>query len=150
MGISRVLQLFFLSNNNCSWSHISLLWSIVPPFNLRTFFSSIHIHDFDFIVQGNVRAAQIPIISTSLLEQLTAILYVCDSYLQSFVALRHWSTPGDVSNPFQMVIHSDRRPSAQHVDRYNGPQASEIASIIPELNMVSLVDRMLSSVAREI
>ena len=30
-----------------------------------------------------------------------------------------------------MVLHADRRPRHEHVRRYNDPEASEVAALIP-------------------
>lgn len=84
----------------------------------------------DFVTQGDMRAAHMPNLHPGLLAQLTSMLHECNSYVQSFSALRDWATPVNAPNLYRMIIHSDKRPASEHFCRYNGLSTSEIAAII--------------------
>lgn len=58
------------------------------------------------------------------------MLHEDNSCVQNSVAVRDWATPVDTPNSYRMIIHSNRRPSAEHVSRYSRPQSSESAAII--------------------
>ncbi|CDF36122.1 unnamed protein product [Chondrus crispus] len=69
----------------------------------------------------------------ALMTQLTHMLHECNPYVQTFLCMREWAQSPQNNCPatYQMVIHGDRRPSHEHVRRYNGPEASEVAALIP-------------------
>lgn len=47
------------------------------------------------------------------------------------MTLRDWAFAENRPDDYTMVIHAEKRPAAEHVRRYNGPTASEVAAIIP-------------------
>lgn len=61
--------------------------------------------------------------------QLTEMLHDCKLHVQLFSALQNWATLVSAPTPHCMIVHSDRRPATEHVCRYDGPQASEVAAI---------------------
>ncbi|CDF37673.1 unnamed protein product [Chondrus crispus] len=69
----------------------------------------------------------------ALMTQLTHMLHECNPYVQTFLCMREWAQSPHNNCPatYQMVIHADRRPSHEHVRRYNGPEVSEVAALIP-------------------
>lgn len=71
-------------------------------------------------------------IRVALLFQLAIILKNNNVYVQSLVSLCDKAIFPAAPNNFQKAIHSNRRPSNEHVCRCNGTQASEIAAIILE------------------
>lgn len=93
------------------------LGALVLPCNLCSSFLSVYIHDTDYSKQRNAHAEQMPNLSASLLQQLTAILHDFNPYVESFVALRDWATTIYAPSPFYMVIHSDRHPTTRQVRR---------------------------------
>lgn len=51
--------------------------------------------------------------------------------MRTFVSLREWATPADASNEVRTIIRKDRRPIADQVRQYNGPEALGVAATIP-------------------
>lgn len=105
--------------------------AMISSENLRPCFLSVHNHDTDYVDQNNIRKAQMPNHSSTLLHQLTAMLHASSHYLHYFVALWDWVTPVDAPSPCQMIIQSDSRPSGEHACLYGKPQTSEITAVIP-------------------
>ena len=56
-----------------------------------------------------------------------------NTYARTFQLLREWVREDDGVGltRFQMVIHADRRPEGEHLRRYNAPESSEVAALIP-------------------
>lgn len=71
--------------------------------------------------------------NASLLEQLTATLYDCNDYRQSFVTLRDCATLFDALTEFRMVIHCNRRRTADNLRVLNRPNDLKIAAAVPEV-----------------
>ncbi|CDF40386.1 ATP dependant DNA helicase [Chondrus crispus] len=97
-------------------------------------FASVYIHDTDYGTQTRTRLGGASTrLEDTLLMQLTHMLHECNPYVQSVLSMREWaqSPQPNTLAPYQMVIHADRRPSHEHVRRYNGPEASEVAALIP-------------------
>ena len=67
------------------------------------------------------------------MTQLTHMLHECNPYVQTFLCMREWAQSPHNNTPdsYQIVIYADRGPSNEHVRRYNGPEASEVAALIP-------------------
>ncbi|CDF36554.1 unnamed protein product [Chondrus crispus] len=82
-------------------------------------YASVYIQDTDYATQTRTRLGNSTRLEEALTTQLTHMLHECNPYVQTFLSA------------YQMVIHADRRPSYEHVRRYNGPEASEVAALIP-------------------
>ena len=67
------------------------------------------------------------------MTQLTHMLHECNPYVQTFPCMREWAQFAHNNTPaaYQMFVHADCRPSHEHVRRHNGPEASEVAALIP-------------------
>lgn len=78
------------------------------------------------------------------LQQFTVMRHDYNSYNQYFLIL-HWATPVESFDNYQMLVHVNKKPSQEHVRRYNGPHSSKIAAIIPasEDGFVSQQDNAL-------
>ena len=94
---------------------------------------SVYIHDTDYVTQTRTRLGSSRRLEEALMTQLTHMLHECNPYVQKFLCMREWAQSAHNNTPaaYQMVIHADRRPSHEHVRRYNGPEASEVAAFIP-------------------
>ena len=70
-----------------------------------------------------------------------------NSYIQSFQQLREWAQSNNGPAEYRMVIHADRRPTTGHARRYNRPESSEVAALIPgpENGMVGNRDIVVSA-----
>lgn len=66
-------------------------------------------------------------------------------YLQSFELLGDWALSNDALTDHQMVIHSNRLPTNEHVRRCDRPQNSEVAAIVLEAEdgIISTQDNVL-------
>ncbi|CDF33944.1 ATP dependant DNA helicase PIF1 [Chondrus crispus] len=96
-------------------------------------YASVYIHDTDYATQTRTRLENSRRLEEALMTQLTHMLHECNLYVQTFLCMREWAQSPHNKTPasYQMVIHADRRPSHEHVRRYNGPEASEVAALIP-------------------
>ncbi|CDF40970.1 ATP dependant DNA helicase PIF1 [Chondrus crispus] len=96
-------------------------------------YASVYIHDTDYATQTRTRLGTSRQLEEALMTQLTHMLHECNPYVQTFLCMREWAQSPHNNCPatYQMVIHADRRPSHEHVRRYNGPEASEVAALIP-------------------
>ncbi|CDF38639.1 unnamed protein product [Chondrus crispus] len=96
-------------------------------------YASVYIHDTDYATQTRTRLGTSRQLEEALMTQLTHMLHECNPYVQTFLCMREWAQSPQNNCPatYQMVIHADRRPSHEHVRRYNGPEASEVAALIP-------------------
>ncbi|CDF32173.1 unnamed protein product [Chondrus crispus] len=96
-------------------------------------YASVYIHDTDYATQTHTRLGTSRQLEEALMTQLTHMLHECNPYVQTFLCMREWAQSPQNNCPatYQMVIHADRRPSHEHVRRYNGPEASEVAALIP-------------------
>ncbi len=113
------------------WLWSSQYWSLTPPEGVRPSFLSVYIYDTDFAAQSETRAQNVPRVDPALLTQLAEMLSQCYTYIQTFSSLQelaHAEGPGD---NYEIVIHADKRPAAEHERRYNGPSCSEAAAFIP-------------------
>ncbi|CDF40383.1 ATP dependant DNA helcase [Chondrus crispus] len=95
--------------------------------------ASVYIHDTDYATQTRTRLGNSRQLEEALMTQLTYMLHECNPYVQTFLCMREWAQSPHNNSPatYQMVIHADRRPSHEYVRRYNGPEASEVAALIP-------------------
>ncbi|CDF37017.1 ATP dependant DNA helicase [Chondrus crispus] len=85
-------------------------------------FASVYIHDTDYGTQTRTRLGGASTrLEDTLLMQLTHMLHECNPYVQTVLSMREWaqSPQPNTPAPYQMVIHADRRPSHEHVRRYN-------------------------------
>lgn len=108
--------------------------ALLPSQGRSPAFASVYIHDTDYATQSRTRLNAAPQLDEALLAELAEMLHGRNPYVQTFLSMREWATSDDGANapaPYQMVIHADRRPSNEHVRRYNGPEASEVAVLIP-------------------
>ncbi|CDF38180.1 ATP dependant DNA helicase PIF1 [Chondrus crispus] len=96
-------------------------------------YGPVYIHDTDYATQTRTRLGNSTRLEEALMTQLTHMLHECNPYVQTFLCMREWAQSPHNNTPaaYQMVIHADRRPSYEHVRRYNGPEASEVAALIP-------------------
>ncbi|CDF39898.1 ATP dependant DNA helicase PIF1 [Chondrus crispus] len=96
-------------------------------------YASIYIHDTAYATQTRTRLGNSTRLEEALMTQLTHMLHECNPYVQTFLCMREWAQSPHNNTPvaYQMVNHADRRPSYEHVRRYNGPEASEVAALIP-------------------
>ncbi|CDF33021.1 unnamed protein product [Chondrus crispus] len=96
-------------------------------------YASVYIHETDYATQTRTRLGTSRQLEEALMTQLTHMLHECNPYVQTFLCMREWAQSPQNNCPatYQMVIHADRRPSHEHVRRYNGPEASEVAALIP-------------------
>ena len=96
-------------------------------------YASVYIHDTDYATQTRTRLGSSRQLEEALMTQLTHMLHECNPYVHTFLCMREWAQPAHNNTPaaYQMVIHADGRPSHEHVRRYNGPEASEVAALIP-------------------
>ncbi|CDF38542.1 unnamed protein product [Chondrus crispus] len=96
-------------------------------------YASVYIHDTDYATQTRTRLGNSARLQEALTAPLTRMLHECNPYVQTFLCMREWaqSPHNNTPTPYQMVIHADRRPSHEHVRRYNGPEASEVAALTP-------------------
>lgn len=51
--------------------------------------------------------------------------------VQTFRILREWTIRDQSHEPYQVVIHADRRLTSQNVMQYNSPTFSEVAALVP-------------------
>lgn len=72
-----------------------------------------------------------PQVRSHIITLLTTMLHDVNPDVQTFVSLRGWAIPTSARNEYSIVSHVERRPTAQHIRRYNGPAALETATIIP-------------------
>ncbi len=93
---------------------------------------AIYIFDTELDVQSEIRSHNVPIVSQGLMTRLAHMLHQSNSYVRSFLRLGEWMREDTPSPEYQIVIHADRRPSGEHVRRYNGPSCPEVAALIPE------------------
>ena len=124
--------------------------ALVPPQHLQPSFLSVYIHDTDFSNQAGIRRGANPRLNEGLLTRLAATLSQHNPYVQTFESLREWATGDEAPTQYKMVIHADKRPAAEHVRRYNGPEASEVAAIIPGTGEQSKRDIVLRRRAGEV
>ncbi|CDF39624.1 Helicase-like protein [Chondrus crispus] len=85
-------------------------------------FASVYIHDTDYGTQTRTRLGGASTrLEDTLLMQLTHMLHECNPYVQTVLSMREWaqSPQPNTPAPYQMFIHADRRPSHEHVRRYN-------------------------------
>ena len=96
-------------------------------------YGSVYIHDTDHATQTRTRLGSSRRLEDALITKLTHMLHECNSYVHTFLCMRDWAKSAHNNTPAasQMVIHADRRPIHVHVRRYNGPEASEVAALIP-------------------
>ncbi len=59
------------------------------------------------------------------------MLHQRNTYVQRFLSLRKWMRADTPSPEYRIVIEDEKRPSNEHVRRYNGPSCSEVAGVIP-------------------
>ena len=96
-------------------------------------YASVYIHNTDYATPTRTRLGSSRRLEQALMTQLTHMLHQYNPYVQKFLCMRKWAQSSHNNTPtaYQMVIHADRRPSHEHVRRYNGPEASEVAALIP-------------------
>ncbi|CDF35745.1 ATP dependant DNA Helicase Pif1 [Chondrus crispus] len=96
-------------------------------------YASVYIHDSDYATHTRTTLGNSRRLEEALMTQLTHMLHECNPYVQTFLCMREWAQSPHNNTPaaYQMVIHADRRPSHEHVRRYNSPEASEVAALIP-------------------
>lgn len=107
--------------------------ALSPSYDMRAFVLSVHIRDNDFLSQTESLLGAISQLRTGILQQLAAMMHAFNPYVQSFVSLQEWVPSPDETCNFHMGIPDERRPSAEHIRLYNGPIASEAASIVPNV-----------------
>ena len=106
---------------------------MMPSEGREPSYASVYIHDRDYATQRRTSLGSSIRLEEGLMTQLTHMLHECNPYVQKFLFMREWAQCEHNNTPaaYQMVIHADRRPSHEHVRRYNGPKASEVAALIP-------------------
>ncbi|CDF38382.1 ATP dependant DNA Helicase PIF1 [Chondrus crispus] len=106
---------------------------MMPSEGRAPFYASVYIHDSDYATQTRTRLGNSRRLEEALMTQRTQMLHECNTYVQTFLCMREWAQSPHKNTPaaYQMVIHADSRPSYEHVRRYNGPEASEVAALIP-------------------
>ncbi|CDF41005.1 unnamed protein product, partial [Chondrus crispus] len=84
-------------------------------------YASVYIHDTEYATQTRTRLGTSRQLEEALMTQLTHMLHECNPYVQTFLCMREWAQSPHNNCPatYQMVIHADRRPSHEHVRRYN-------------------------------
>ena len=106
---------------------------MMPSEGLGPSYASDYIHDTDYATQTRTRLGSSRRLEEALMTQLTHMLHECNPYVQTFLCMRVWIQFAHNNTPaaYQMVIHADCRPSCEHLRRYNDPEASEVAALIP-------------------
>ena len=107
--------------------------SMMPADGWAPSYVSVYIHDTDYATQTPTRLGRSRRLEEALMTQLTDMPHECNPYVQTFLFMREWAQSAHKNTPaaYQMVTHHDRRPNHEHVRRYNGPEASEVAALIP-------------------
>ncbi|CDF36188.1 ATP dependant DNA helicase PIF1 [Chondrus crispus] len=84
-------------------------------------YASVYIHDTAYATQMRTRLGNSTRLEEALMTQLTHMLHECNPYVQTFLCMREWAQSPHNNTPvaYQMVNHADRRPSHEHVRRYN-------------------------------
>ncbi|PAA56554.1 hypothetical protein BOX15_Mlig008917g4 [Macrostomum lignano] len=73
-------------------------------------------------------------VKPELLELLQTLLHECNGYVRSLRAVAHRISQDPELGDARIVIHPDRRPSGEHIRRYNLPTANEVGILIVEDN----------------
>lgn len=94
-------------------------------------FLEVYFHDSDAAAQAEQRHSHNRSLDPVILEEISNFLQQNNKYVQSFNCLREWVTAEKPPTEYIMVIHADRRPAREHTRRYNAPETSEGAAIIP-------------------
>lgn len=78
-------------------------------------------------------------LNISPVEDITTMLHDVNPFVQTFNAFREWVINYSYPMPYTIVIHTDKRPSRYHQQRYNAPEASDIIAIISgiEITLIS-------------
>uniref|UniRef100_A0A1I8H7N0 ATP-dependent DNA helicase n=1 Tax=Macrostomum lignano TaxID=282301 RepID=A0A1I8H7N0_9PLAT len=73
-------------------------------------------------------------VKPELLELLQTLLHECNGYVRSLKAAAERISQDPELGDARIVIHPDRRPSGEHIRRYNLPTANEVGILIVEDN----------------
>lgn len=112
----------------CIYYHFGALF---PLSGIRSAYQLVYKHGTDFVAQIYMREMAMPPLRCTIIKTLTTILHKIELYVQTLSALREWTTPTVTSNISRTVIHADRRPSIEHIRRYDGSFTFKVAAIIP-------------------
>lgn len=63
--------------------------------------------------------------------ELGSLLVKINTYAQTFKSIKKWAVAAPAPDDYRIVIHGYRKPTEQHIKRFNAPQASEVAAIVP-------------------
>ena len=89
-------------------------------------FAQIYFHDTDHEAEN--RLFHNPYLDLPTINILQNCLHRVNPYVQSFKSALDF---GDEHTDIQLVLRADKKPSGEHVRRYNLPTASEVAVIMP-------------------
>ena len=107
------------------------LGALIPPERIKLSYASVYVHDIDEIERATIRGNNVwQQLNQNILVDLGAAILQNNTYAQTFHSLQEWARR-DRPNDYRMIIHADKRPLAEHARRYNNPQTSEVAAIIP-------------------
>jgi hypothetical protein len=99
--------------------------SLLPPEGDHPKFAQIWFHDSD---QINNRTIYNPSLDVNILQQLQNLLHDVNPYRGSLKSAIELTNADD---SLRMVIDAKQKPTAEHIRRYNLPQASEVSVIMP-------------------
>ena len=106
--------------------------ALLPPEGVGPAFLSVYMYDTDLATQTATRSEHGgDRLRPAILQRLAEELQSVNSYIQSFQQLREWAQSNNGPAEYRMVIHADRRPTTEHARRYNRPESSEVAALIP-------------------
>uniref|UniRef100_A0A1I8G3D4 ATP-dependent DNA helicase n=1 Tax=Macrostomum lignano TaxID=282301 RepID=A0A1I8G3D4_9PLAT len=121
--------------------------------NIRSYNSALHLTSLgaklrlvpgwcpSFIISGQMHHRTAPLrlslsqkVKPELLELLQTLLHECNVYVRSLKAAAERISQDPELGDARIVIHPDRRPSGEHIRRYNLPTANEVGILIVEDN----------------
>lgn len=82
--------------------------AMVPSRAFSPYLFSIHVRNADYDVKKSIRTAAMPNILFEILQQLTAVLYEFNRYIQSVLNLGNSATTIQNLNNYQLVLHSNK------------------------------------------